>query len=139
MQSIFSTNEPRRGALAGLTSVLDPRGGAALGVASGKFLPPRVVFQEEARRPNKSRCAYWALAGRGLSLRLAGVLTTEGTGMALCLTRKSGEAIDIGEGLIVVRVTKIDGNHVHVAIECPRDIPIRRTELPVKQEEGAVA
>lgn len=45
----------------------------------------------------------------------------------LVLSRKEGEAIMIGE--IRVVVSKINGNKVSLAIDAPRNVPIRRAEI----------
>jgi sRNA-binding carbon storage regulator CsrA len=37
--------------------------------------------------------------------------------------------IDIADGLIRIRVDRVQGNQVHVSIEAPRDIKIMRAEL----------
>ena len=47
----------------------------------------------------------------------------------LVLTRKVGERIHIGNNIIVA-VVAIEGQRVRIGIEAPRDIPIRREELP---------
>ena len=46
----------------------------------------------------------------------------------LVLSRKSGESIRIGEG-IVITVTEIRGGRVKIGIEAPEQCPIRRGEL----------
>lgn len=38
-------------------------------------------------------------------------------------------AIDIADGLIKIRIDRVQGNQVHVSIEAPRDIKIMRAEL----------
>lgn len=45
----------------------------------------------------------------------------------LVLTRKLGETIMVGE--IPVQVVRIAGGTVRLAIDAPREIPIRRAEL----------
>jgi carbon storage regulator len=47
----------------------------------------------------------------------------------LVLTRRPGEPITIGEeeGITLV---KVQGNKVHLGIEAPREIDIRRSEVP---------
>ena len=45
----------------------------------------------------------------------------------LALTRKAGESIRIGTD-IDVHVVAIRGNRVHLAIDAPREIPIKRNE-----------
>jgi len=54
----------------------------------------------------------------------------------LVLSRRVGESIVIGGG-IVVRVTKIDGHRVSLAIEAPKDVLIRRTELTLDDDRAA--
>lgn len=49
----------------------------------------------------------------------------------LILTRKINEQIRIADD-IVLTVVKIRGGKVKLGIECPRKIPIRRSEIPFK-------
>lgn len=49
----------------------------------------------------------------------------------LVITRKSGQAIVIGSA--VVKIVKAKNGRVTVAIEAPREINIRRGELPEKE------
>ena len=46
----------------------------------------------------------------------------------LILTRKAGETIKLGDD-IVITVTQVRGAQVHIGIDAPRDINIRRGEL----------
>ena len=46
----------------------------------------------------------------------------------LVLTRKSGEAINVGDE-ITVTVLEIRGNQVRLGIQAPLDVAIHRTEL----------
>ena len=46
----------------------------------------------------------------------------------LCLTRKQGQSIVIGDS--VVRIRKIKGSSVQLVIAAPDDVKIRRGELP---------
>lgn len=46
----------------------------------------------------------------------------------LVLSRKLGEKITIGEG-IVITVVDIDRGKIRLGIEAPRDVPIYRNEL----------
>ena len=53
--------------------------------------------------------------------------------MALCLTRREGEGIRIGDG-VWVYVRKIQGSRVRLSIVAPNDVEIARTELDDKTE-----
>ncbi len=55
----------------------------------------------------------------------------------LCLSRKTGEGIVIGEN-IVVRVLKNGKGAVRFGIDAPREIPIRREELLEQMPPAAV-
>jgi carbon storage regulator len=55
----------------------------------------------------------------------------------LVLSRKPGERIVLNNG-IVVTVVSCRGGRVRLALEAPREIPIRRGELK-KREEGSKA
>lgn len=46
----------------------------------------------------------------------------------LVLSRKDGQAIRIGED-VIIKVSEISGGRVKLAIDAPREIPIRRSEL----------
>ena len=46
----------------------------------------------------------------------------------LCLSRKAGERIVIGDS-IEITVIKVQGNRVRIGIEAPKDINIVRQEL----------
>ena len=48
----------------------------------------------------------------------------------LVITRKSGEGVWIGDSHVIVRFT--ENGTVKLSIDAPRDVPIRRDELPVK-------
>lgn len=64
---------------------------------------------------------------------------TEGRIGGLVLSRGIGESILIGDGEIVVTVEENKGGkRVRLRIQAPRDIPVRRAELPplVKGERG---
>lgn len=45
----------------------------------------------------------------------------------LCLSRRKGEAIMIGD--IEVHVVEIRGDKVRLAIQAPRDVPVHRREV----------
>ena len=51
----------------------------------------------------------------------------------LVLSRKAGERVPIGEG-IVVEVLEVYGRRVRLGIEAPGDVAIRREELPAVLE-----
>ncbi len=48
----------------------------------------------------------------------------------LVLSRKVGEKLVIGEG-IVVQVLAVRRGQIRLGIEAPRSVPVRRDELPV--------
>ncbi|QDT98748.1 carbon storage regulator [Gimesia aquarii] len=50
----------------------------------------------------------------------------------LVLARKINEQIRIADN-IVLTVVKIRGGKVKLGIDCPAHIPIRRSEIPLKQ------
>lgn len=50
----------------------------------------------------------------------------------LILTRRIGEALKIGDG-ILVRVLEINGNQVRIGIEAPKDVVILREELKARE------
>ncbi|QDT41526.1 hypothetical protein Pan241w_15890 [Gimesia alba] len=47
----------------------------------------------------------------------------------LVLTRKKNESIRIADD-IVLTVVRVHGGKVKLGIECPRKVPIRRSEVP---------
>ena len=47
----------------------------------------------------------------------------------LVLSRKTNESIVIGNN-ITVQILKIKGNTIRLGITAPRDVPVRRSELP---------
>ena len=56
----------------------------------------------------------------------------------LVLSRKSGQSIEIGDG-ITVTVTQIKGNQVRIGINAPAEVPIHRRELILADlEKGTV-
>lgn len=54
----------------------------------------------------------------------------------LVLTRKKGEAIQVGQE-IQVRVLSIQGNRVRIGIEAPAHVDVRRGELVFEVEMGS--
>ena len=52
----------------------------------------------------------------------------------LVLTRKLSEKIQVGDN-ITISVLKVKGNTVRLGIEAPREVHIKRGELPPKSEE----
>lgn len=53
--------------------------------------------------------------------------------MPLLIGRKQGERIVIDER-IVIEVAKIKRGYVHLSINAPDDVPIRRSEMPKRVE-----
>lgn len=49
----------------------------------------------------------------------------------LCLTRKMGETIRIGDN-IEVTVLAVKGNQARIGVQAPRDVPVRREEVAVR-------
>lgn len=48
----------------------------------------------------------------------------------LVLSRKRGEGIAIDGGRITIKILAIDNHHVKIGFEAPRDVHIRRAEIP---------
>lgn len=46
----------------------------------------------------------------------------------LVLSRKIGEKILIGDG-IAITILSVNGRHVRVGVEAPREVPVLRSEL----------
>jgi carbon storage regulator len=46
----------------------------------------------------------------------------------LVLTRKQGESIRIGDS-IVIKIVDLDGRHVKLGIEAPRNVTVNREEI----------
>lgn len=59
--------------------------------------------------------------------------------MALTLTRKAGESVEIGEN-VKITVTEVSGGRVRLQILAPGDVPIVRSEIkrdsPPDRESG---
>jgi carbon storage regulator len=53
----------------------------------------------------------------------------------LVLSRKVGERIVIGDGVTVV-VLAVHGQQIRLGIEAPKDVSIRRQELPPLSEQA---
>lgn len=53
----------------------------------------------------------------------------------LVLTRRTGEAVQIGDKQVVVRVLGVKGGQVRLGFEAPKDTNIVRTELLPEQEQ----
>ncbi len=60
--------------------------------------------------------------------------------MGLCIGRKIGESVRIGEGPDAVRITVIDVNRgkAKLLIEAPKEVPIVRSELDQRRGDHAV-
>jgi carbon storage regulator len=56
----------------------------------------------------------------------------------LILTRKDGEAITIGDD-ITLRVVMVDGTHVRLGIDAPREVPVHREEVAERIRKSAEA
>jgi carbon storage regulator CsrA len=48
----------------------------------------------------------------------------------LCLSRREGQAVKIGD--VIIHVSKIHGNYITLAIDAPKDVKILRAELEEK-------
>ncbi len=53
----------------------------------------------------------------------------------LVLSRKIGEKICIGEDITLI-VVEIDQGRVRLGIEAPREVPVLRTELLARKQQG---
>ena len=53
----------------------------------------------------------------------------------LILTRKQGEAIMIGDD-VMIRVLGIKSNQVRIGIEAPKDTPVNREEIHERIKQG---
>jgi carbon storage regulator len=54
----------------------------------------------------------------------------------LCLTRKAGQSIVIGDG-ITVRVLQVNGAIVRIGVEAPKGMPIDREEVRQRKAQEA--
>ena len=54
--------------------------------------------------------------------------------MALVLSRKHGEKIHIGDGIVITVLSVVDGR-VKIGVECDKAIPILRGELRDEKKE----
>ena len=54
----------------------------------------------------------------------------------LVLSRKPGEELVIGND-VRVHVVRIVGNRVTLGVEAPREVKVRRAELPAREGEDA--
>ena len=54
--------------------------------------------------------------------------------MMLCVDRKPGESIFIGDSIEII-ITRVQGNQVRLGIEAPKKMVILRTELLDRQIE----
>lgn len=53
----------------------------------------------------------------------------------LVLSRKPGESIQIGSDIVITAIA-IGGGRLRIGITCPREVPIRRSELsPLECDE----
>lgn len=53
----------------------------------------------------------------------------------LVLTRKEGQMIDIGHGLVRVFVKRIRGGKVSLAVDAPRELTVNRSEVERRTKE----
>ncbi|MBI1900022.1 MAG: carbon storage regulator [Planctomycetia bacterium] len=56
----------------------------------------------------------------------------------LVLTRRAGERVVIDEA-IVVTVLRVEGDRVRIGISAPKEVPVRRAELPARPASGGPA
>ena len=56
----------------------------------------------------------------------------------LVLSRRIGESIVVGDN-VVVTVSRIQGNQVRLCISAPREVSIRRSELPEQSDVDSAA
>jgi len=55
----------------------------------------------------------------------------------LILTRRIGESIMIGDD-ITVTVLNIDGGHIRLGVDAPKDVAVDREEIRTKKDAGPV-
>lgn len=54
----------------------------------------------------------------------------------LILTRREGETIVINEN-VTIKFLEVDGKNIRLSIEAPREVNIRRGELPARLPESS--
>lgn len=57
--------------------------------------------------------------------------------MALILTRRVGETINIGDN-VTVTVIGVDGRQVRIAVEAPKSVIVDREEIALRRGRDAV-
>jgi carbon storage regulator len=53
----------------------------------------------------------------------------------LCLSRKKGEKIIVGSGLVTITVVEIKGSVVRIGIEAPKELSVHREEIQVLRDK----
>jgi carbon storage regulator CsrA len=53
----------------------------------------------------------------------------------LVLSRKVGQSVEVGHGLVKVTVKRVRGNQVQLVFDAPRELTIIRSELLKPKEE----
>lgn len=56
----------------------------------------------------------------------------------LVLSRKNGQSIHIGDN-VVVKISEISGGRVKLAIDAPREVAIRRSELDERGNSSSLS
>lgn len=62
-----------------------------------------------------------------------------GSSSRLALSRKPGERIVVGDGLVVIEVVAVKGDRVKLAITAPRELAVHREEVLNKIEAARAA